>query len=394
MKNLAIIGGGPAALMLAAQIDTAVYKVTIYEKNKAVGRKFLVAGDGGLNLSYNASVHDLGDQFYPREFMSPVLEKFAADELMDWMNAIGVPTFVGSSSRVFPVLDMKPIEVLNKIVDYVISNKVEFQYGMTWTGWSEDGNLCFEGSDDVVCDIAVFAMGGASWKVTGSDGKWGSAFSERGVQILPFRAANCAFGVEWKKNLIDAHRGKPLKNVAVEYGGYISKGELVMTQFGIEGNAMYPLSRRMQDALHEEGSIVFLLDLKPTMSADQILTKYKKSKHLKVTDILSRDINLDRASIGLLKQFSDRETFLNPELLSELIKSVPIVVHSADDIDKAISTLGGIDLSEVDGDFQLKKMPNNYAIGEMLDWYAPTGGYLLQGCFSMGYVLADYLNSQ
>ena len=173
---------------------------------------------------------------------------------------------------------------------------------------------------------------------------------------------------------------------------YLAKGELVISKFGLEGNAIYALSQKIQDNLLTNESTLIYLDLKPTMTIDQIKAKYKNSKRSKVTDILNKDLNLDRISIGLLKQFSDKETFSNPDLLSETIKSVPVIIKSAEEMDKAISTLGGIDLEEVDENFQINKIPNTYAIGEMLDWYAPTGGYLLQGCFSMGFVLAKYLN--
>lgn len=259
-------------------------------------------------------------------------------------------------------------------------------------GWNKDGHLCFDKIEDIASDIVVFALGGASWKVTGSDGKWNKNFEERGVSVLPFRAANCAFGVDWNKRFITTHEGKALKNIALTYNGHFSKGELVISKFGLEGNAIYALSQKIQEKLLTEKSTVIHLDLKPTMTVDQIRAKFKGSKLSKVTDILKKVLNLDSTSIGLLKQFTDKDTFLNNDLLAETIKSVPIIIKSPEALDKAISTLGGIDLDEIDENSQYKKIPNSYAIGEMLDWYAPTGGYLLQGCFSMGFVLAKYLN--
>ncbi len=392
MKNVTIIGGGPAALMLAAQLDTEKYQVTLYEKKKTVGRKFLVAGEGGLNLTYNASSEALISHYFPSEFMSPIIRQFANEDLMRWLNALGVATFIGSSNRVFPDLDLKPIEVLNKIVAYISSKGIKFKLDTKWVGWNAEGHLCFEESEDVVSDIVVFALGGASWKVTGSDGAWRETFKERGVSVRPFRAANCAFGVNWDKHFITIYEGKPLKNIALRYNNHIAKGELVISKFGLEGNAIYALSQMIQESLLTEKNVLLYLDLKPTMTVEQIKTKYKKSQYAKVTDILKKDLNLDGISIGLLKQCSDKNTFLNPHLLAETIKSVPLIIHSADELDKAISTLGGIALEEIDAHFQLKKIPNSYVIGEMLDWSAPTGGYLLQGCFSMGSVLAKHLN--
>ena len=392
MKKVTIIGGGSAALMLAAKLDTEKYKVTMCEKKKTVGRKFLVAGAGGMNLTHNSPLEKLISQYSPSEFMDPVIRQFTNEDLISWLHAHGISTFIGSSNRVFPDLELKPIQVLNRIVELISTNKIEFHPDRKWVGWNEEGLLCFEDFEDVASDIVVFALGGASWKVTGSDGKWSKAFEERGVSVQPFRAANCAFGVAWSKNFITSHEGKPLKNIALTYNDHISKGELVISGFGLEGNAIYALSQKIQDALLIEESVVVHLDLKPTMTVDQIRAKYKSSQLSRATDILKEDLNLDRTSIGLLKQFSEKDTFLDPDLLAETIKSVPIIIHSADELDKAISTLGGIALDEIDENFQLKKIPNAYAIGEMLDWYAPTGGYLLQGCFSMGFVLAKYLN--
>lgn len=394
MKKIAIIGGGPAALMLAAKLNTRKYKVTICERNKAVGRKFLVAGDGGLNLTYNSSIEELVSNYHPSDFIAPTIKKFTNQDLIQWCNDHEIPTFVGSSDRVFPDLEMKPIEVLNKITEAVANNKVDLHLETTWIGVNEEGGLIFEEYEDAMFDVVVYAMGGASWKVTGSDGYWAEDFEDLDIEVIPFRAANCAFGVDWNRNFINTHKGKPVKNVALTFQDQVSKGELVITQFGLEGNALYPLSQKIQDALLTESSITVNLDLKPTMTVDQIKEKYKGSELEKTTDILRKDLNIDRAAIGIIKRFSDKEMFLNPDALAEIIKAIPVVLNAADDLDKAISTLGGISLNEIDENFQLKKLPNSYAIGEMLDWYAPTGGYLLQACFSMGYVLAEHLNAR
>ena len=392
MKKISIIGGGPAALLLAAELDTKKYQVTLFDQKKTVGRKFLVAGEGGLNLTFNAPIEELISQYVPSEFMAPILRQFSHEDWINWMNALEIPTFIGSSNRVFPDLELKPIQVLNKIVEYISTKGVDFQLDTKWVGWNEEGQVCFEAFEEVDSDIVVFAMGGASWKVTGSDGGWAPAFTAREVTVAPFRAANCAFGVEWNKNFITTHEGKPLKNIALTFNEHTAKGELVISKFGLEGNALYALSQKMQEELGTNSSIIIHLDLKPTLTFEQILDKLKNSQQAKMTDTLKEDVNLDRASIGLLKHFSDKETFLNPDLLAATIKAIPVTIQSADELDKAISSLGGIALDEIDENFQFKKIPNAYAIGEMLDWYAPTGGYLLQGCVSMGVVLAKHLN--
>ena len=392
MKNIAIIGGGAAALMFAAEIDTSKYKVTLYEKKKSLGRKFLVAGEGGLNLTFNSSIEELIKQYFPSEFMGNLLRLFSNEDLINWLNNHEVATFIGSSNRVFPEKGIKPIEVLNKIVEQISTKNIDIKCKTEWEGWNKNGDLKFKDNEDLKSDIVVFALGGASWTVTGSDGEWKQIFEKRNIKINTFRAANCAFEVIWDKNFISTHEGKPLKNIALEFENIYSKGELVISKFGLEGNAIYALSQKIQDQLLSKETVTIHLDLKPTLTIDQIKTKYKNSKQSKVTDILNKDLKLDRTAIGILKQFSDKETFSTIDALAKIIKSVPIIIKSADDIDKAISTLGGIDLNEVDEKFQLKKIPNSFVIGEMLDWFAPTGGYLLQGSFSMGFGLAKYLN--
>ena len=393
MKDLAIIGGGPAALMLASQIDITKYNVTIFEKKKTVGRKFLVAGEGGLNLTFDCSIEELINQFSPSDFMEAILRAFTNNDLRNWLKFLDVPTFTGSSNRVFPERGIKPSEVLKKIVNHVNSKNIKFEFNKKWIGWNENKELLFEGGAIVKTDITAFALGGASWKVTGSDGKWQNLFEEKGIDIQPFRAANCAFKVDWNDNFIEIHQGKPLKNIAINFNNNFAKGELVISEFGLEGNAIYALSEKIQHEIRNQKNTTIYLDLKPTMTFSQLKVKYKNSRLSKVTDILKKDLNFDRTAIGILKNFTDKKTFSNPDLLITTIKSVPVIVRNAEEIDKAISTLGGVSLNEVDANFQLKKLPNSYVIGEMLDWYAPTGGYLLQGSFSMGFALAKHLNN-
>lgn len=395
MKTIALIGGGPAALMLAAQIDVTKYHVTLFEKNKALARKFLVAGEGGLNLTYSTGMTDLINQYVPSGFIAPIIHQFSNEDLIKWLHEIGVATYIGSSNRVFPERGIKPIEVLNKIVAHVTSrDNIEIRLNSKWLGWSEDGHLVIEGEQSEPHDIIIFALGGASWKVTGSDGSWGEIFTSKGVQVAPFRAANCAFEVMWRPKFINTHAGKPLKNISLTYQDTTAKGELVITKFGLEGNALYALSQLIQDDLQPNGSTTLQLDLKPMLKLEQIEYKIRNSKQTKTTEILKRDLHLSPTAIGLIKHCTDKESFNEQSRLARSIKSLPITVHAANDIDKAISTLGGIDLNEVDDQLMLYALPNTYVIGEMLDWYAPTGGYLLQGCFSMGYALAKYLNEK
>ncbi len=392
-KQIAIIGGGSAALILAATLNTQRYDVSLYEKKKTTGRKFLVAGEGGLNLTFSAPIDELIQQYHPSAFMEPVIRQCTNDDWRAWLQALGITTFAGSSNRVFPTREWKPAEVLKVLQHAVAENGVKVNHNANWLGWTEEGWLRFDNMPEVRADIVVFALGGASWKVTGSDGGWRDAFLRRGIEVLPFRAANCVFGVNWNEHFIAAHEGKPLKNIALQYDGFTTKGELVITRFGLEGNAIYALSRQLQDGLQEHGSAVIHIDLKPSLTVDRILAKYQSSPLVRVTDILKKTLHLHSTAIALLKQHTDKHTFSHPHLLAAAIKSLPIIIHSSDEMDKAISALGGIALQEVDTHFQLKQLPDTYAIGEMLDWYAPTGGYLLQGCFSMAKALAQHLNT-
>lgn len=392
MKNLTIIGGGPAALMLASTIDTEKFRVTIYDQKKSVGRKFLVAGEGGLNLTFNSELDSLIGQYSPSEFIEQAIRAFSNKDLKAWLKKLDIPTFVGSSNRVFPEKGIKPIDVLNAIVADVKNNGVEFRLNTKWLGWNEKGNLRFDGIDEISSDITVFALGGASWKVTGSDGNWAEIFEDKGIQINPFRAANCAFEVKWQKEFILSNEAKPLKNIALSFNDKRIKGELVISSFGLEGNAIYPLSEKIQNSLAQDETTIVNLDLKPAFEFEQVLNRLNNTRQRKITDVLKKELNLDRTQIAILKHFTTKNTFSNNNLLAEAIKALPIHLYSAGPIDEAISTLGGIDLNEVNNTFELKKVPNSFTIGEMLDWYAPTGGYLLQGCFSMGYYLGKQLN--
>ena len=393
-KSVSIIGGGPAALLLAAFLDSDKFEVTIYEKNKSLGRKFLVAGDGGFNLTHSEPISQFIERYTPSDFLKKSLTDFDNDELQVWLDEIGIPTFIGSSKRVYPVKGIKPIEVLNAIVN-VLSNKgVEIQHEHTWTGWNKDNHLVFNGETEVKSDYSVFALGGGSWKVTGSDGTWIEPLKERGLNVIPFQSSNCAFEFDWPEEFIEKHEGDPLKNIAISCLDKRQKGEVVITKFGLEGNAIYALSPQIREGLNSEQKASVFLDLKPTLTIDELLRKFKKSDLKNTTEILRKELNLSPAQLGLLKTYTSKETFLNPGHLVASIKKLEIEITGLAQLDEAISTIGGLSLKAVDKSFKLKNLKNTYCIGEMLDWDAPTGGYLLQACFSMGVQLARNLNNQ
>lgn len=391
-KSVSIIGGGPAALILAALLDCKKFKVTIYEKNKTLGRKFLVAGKGGFNLTHSEPIGELITRYTPPHFLEKALLDFDNNDLRKWMDSIGIPTYIGSSKRVYPESGIKPISVLKAILDVLTKQNVVIQYQHTWTGWTNENSLVFNTNTAIKSDYTIFAMGGGSWKVTGSDGTWLDLFERESIPIVPFQSSNCAYGVDWPEDFILEYEGSPLKNIAISCLNKRQKGEAVITRFGLEGNAIYALSPQIREELESQQKATILLDMKPTLRYDDLLDKIRKSTFKKTSETLQKEIKLSPAQIGLLKKYLSKETYLNPELLAKNIKNLSIEITGSALLNDAISTTGGIQLHAVDENFQLKNKKSNYCIGEMLDWDAPTGGYLLQACFSMGMHLARHLN--
>ena len=391
-KLVSIIGGGPAALILAALLDCKKFKVTIYEKNKTLGRKFLVAGKGGFNLTHSEPIGELIARYTPPHFLEKALLDFDNNDFRHWIDSIGIPTYIGSSKRVYPESGIKPITVLNAILDVLDKQSVAIQYQHTWKGWTNENDIIFNTDTTIKSDYTIFAMGGGSWKVTGSDGSWLDLFERESIPIVPFQSSNCAYRVDWPEDFILEHEGSPLKNIAISCLNKRQKGEAFITRFGLEGNAIYALSPQIREELENHQKATISLDLKPTLRFEDLLDKIRKSTFKKTSETLQKEVKLSPAQIGLLKKYLSKETYLNPELLAKNIKNLSVEITGTGILNDAISTTGGIQLSAVDENFQLKNKKSNYCIGEMLDWDAPTGGYLLQACFSMGMHLARHLN--
>jgi len=390
-KQISIIGGGPSAMLFACFIDTTKYEVHLYEQNKSLGRKFLVAGKGGFNLTHSETIDEMIERYTPTNFLKNALLNFSNKDLREWLDSIGISTFIGSSKRVYPVDNIKPIEVLKAIETQIKNNGVQLHYENKWIGWS-DGNLLFENQIKKEADIVVFGLGGGSWKVTGSKGDWLDVFNSKGVNIKSFYPSNCAYKVNWSNKFLTENEGQPLKNIQISCQDKAQKGEAVITKFGIEGNAIYGLSPQIRNQLTRQNQAIISIDFKPLNTHEQLLEKYTKSKEKTIVNILKRDLKLSQVQINLLKTYLSKRKFTNSKCLINTIKAFKLSLSGVGDIDKAISTVGGIDIISVDENYQLKQIPNHYCIGEMLDWDAPTGGYLLQACFSMGKYLADYLN--
>ena len=392
-KTVSIIGGGPAALILAALLDCQKFNVTIYEKNKTLGRKFLVAGKGGFNLTHSEPISELIARYTPPHFLEKALLDFDNDDFRKWIGTIGIPTYIGSSKRVYPESGIKPITVLNAILGVLAKQGVTIQFQHTWTGWTSNDAVVFNSDTAIKSDYTIFAMGGGSWKVTGSDGTWLKLFEKESIPVIPFQSSNCAYRVNWSEDFILEHEGSPLKNIAISCLNKRQKGEAVITRFGLEGNAIYALSPQIREELQSQQKAIVFLDMKPTLRSDDLLQKIKKSTFKKTSETLQKEVKLSPAQIGLLKKYLSKETYLNPTQLAQNIKKLSIEITGSALLNDAISTTGGIQLQAVDENFQLKNKKYNYCIGEMLDWDASTGGYLLQACFSMGMHLARHLNN-
>ncbi|MGR7812916.1 NAD(P)/FAD-dependent oxidoreductase [Lacinutrix undariae] len=390
-KQIAIIGGGPSAFLLAAFLDTEKFDITIYEKNKTAGRKFLVAGKGGFNLTHSEPILQLIERYTPSVFLKNALLDFSNTDFRNWLSKIGITTYVGSSKRVYPEVGIKPIEVLNTILKHLKNRGITIKYEHTFLGWNTHNSPIINNTA-ITTDYSVFALGGGSWKVTGSDGSWIDTFSEKNSVTQPFKASNCAFKINWSSNFIKKHEGKPLKNIAIACAEKTQKGEAVITTFGLEGNAIYALSPQIRTELAANQKAIVLIDFKPTLTLQNVLSKIITSNYRSTTDILKKDLKLSASQIDLLKTYLSKTDYLTAETLAKNIKKFPLIIENTSEIDEAISTVGGIDLEAVSKNFELQNLPNQFCIGEMLDWDAPTGGYLLQACASTGVYLARYLN--
>ncbi|KGL63961.1 aminoacetone oxidase family FAD-binding enzyme [Polaribacter sp. Hel1_85] len=390
-KTISIIGSGPSSLLLAAFLDVKKFDITIYEKNKTAGRKLLVAGKGGFNLTHSEPITEFIKRYTPSDFLENSILNFTNDDFRNWLHIIGVPTFIGSSKRVYPKEGIKPITVLNTILNHIKEKGIIFKYEHTFSGWDTQNNLIIN-DKTITSNYTVFSLGGASWKVTSSDGSWLEKFQKKEVKTIPFQASNCAFKVDWKSDFINQNEGNPLKNIAIYCSEKKQKGEAVITKFGLEGNAIYGLSPQIREQLKSQEKAIIYIDFKPTLTLENLTTKILNSTFKNTTQVLKKELKLSNSQIDLLKTHLTKEAYLDSKLLSENIKKFPLEIIDLGVLDEAISTVGGIDLNAVDSNFQLDKIKNQYCIGEMLNWDAPTGGYLIQACASSGVYLANHLN--
>jgi len=277
-KQIAIIGGGTSAFLLAAFLDMDRFTVTIYEKNKTFGRKFLVAGKGGFNVTHSEPMEQFIKRYTPNDFLDKALLNFTNVDFRNWLAKIGIPTRVGSSKRVYPKESIKPIELLRAILKFLKEKGVVFKYEHIFSDW-DNQNSPIINNKIIETDYTVFSLGGGSWKVTGSDGKWLRVFSEKGIKTKVFRASNCAYQINWDTDFIKKNEGTPLKNIAISCNNIMQKGEVVITKFGVEGNAIYGLSPQIRKQLDANSEATIFIDFKLLLTLEKILSKIKLSKY-------------------------------------------------------------------------------------------------------------------
>jgi uncharacterized flavoprotein (TIGR03862 family) len=391
-NDVAVIGAGPAGLMAAEVLAQGGAKVTIYDAMASAGRKFLMAGRGGLNLTHSEALPEFLARYgAAKSHLAPSIEAFPPDALRAWSEALGQPTFVGSSGRVFPQA-FKASPLLRAWLRRLDAMGVQLVLRHRWSGWSDDGHLLFQTSDGqhaVDARVAVLALGGASWPRLGSDGGWVETLVARGVLVAPLLPSNCAFGVRWSPVFQERHAGFPLKGVALRFGDSTVRGEVMLTQTGIEGAPVYALSASLRAEIQAHGSAVLFVALRPDMSTPELTARLSRPRgKSSLATHLRKKLNLTPAGIGLIQEaalaLGDPLTLMPMDELAVNVNSVPVLLTSIAPIARAISTAGGIAFDELDADFMIRRLPGVFAAGEMLDWEAPTGGYLLQASFATG----------
>jgi uncharacterized flavoprotein (TIGR03862 family) len=390
--NVAIIGAGPAGLMAAEVLSQGGAGVTVYDAMPSVGRKFLLAGRGGLNLTHSESLLAFVTRYgAAASHLAPAIDAFPPDALRAWSEALGQPTFVGSSGRVFPQ-GFKASPLLRAWLRRLDASGVQFALRHRWTGWNADGHLLFatpDGQRMIDARATVLALGGASWPRLGSDGTWVGTLAAKGVAIAQLKPANCGFTVAWSDIFRDRFEGHPLKGIALSFASRNLRGEAVITRTGIEGGAIYALSADLREAIIEREQATLNINLLPDIKPDELIARLSAPRGKQsFSNWLRKAAHLSPVAIGLLQEAAIESgvslASLSPGSLAGSINALPIQLNGVAPIARAISTAGGISFDELDASFMIRRLPGVFAAGEMLDWEAPTGGYLLQASFATG----------
>ena len=390
MSRVAVIGAGPAGLMAAEVLSIGGASVDVFDAMPSAGRKFLLAGKGGLNLTH-AEPFDLFVSRYSagRPWLERLVREFGPQDLRAWAQGLGIATFVGTSNRVFPA-EMKAAPLLRAWLHRLRAAGVCFHMRHRFAGWDEGGDLRFEtraGGQTTRADAVVLALGGASWPRLGSDGAWAPLLQRRGVDIAPLLPANCGFDVAggWSEYFASRFAGQPFKSVAIRFGAFHRQGEFVATATGVEGSLIYAVSAGLRDRIRAEGAATFELDLLTAKTPEQVLSEvaHPRGSRSLASHLKSR-LGLEGIKLALLHELLPKDDLRDPARLARAIKGLPVTVNAARPIAEAISTAGGVRFEGLDDRLMARSLPGVFCAGEMLDWEAPTGGYLLTACFATG----------
>ncbi|MGG5290247.1 TIGR03862 family flavoprotein [Pseudomonas shirazensis] len=401
---VAVIGAGPAGLMAAEALAASGVAVQVFDAMPSVGRKFLLAGVGGMNITHSEPYPAFVGRYAERSSeIDALLRGFDADALRQWIHGLGIETFVGTSGRVFPT-DMKAAPLLRAWLKRLRDSGVVIHTRHRWLGWNAEGALRIaypQGELVVQADAVVLALGGGSWARLGSDGAWLPLLAERAVDISPLQPSNCGFEVAgWSELLVSKFAGAPLKNIALAMpGSPPRKGEFILTAQGVEGSLVYAWSAPVREAINREGRATLLLDLLPDKPVDKIAQALAKPRGSRsMAKHLHSQLGIDGVKAGLLRELTDQATFADPLALAAAIKALPIELVRTRPLDEAISSAGGVRFAGLDEGLMLRQLPGVFCAGEMLDWEAPTGGYLLTACFASGLragkAAAEWLNAR
>ncbi|HEX6736232.1 MAG TPA: TIGR03862 family flavoprotein [Azonexus sp.] len=390
MRRVAVVGGGPAGLMAAEQLaGIPGLAVDVFEAMPSPGRKFLMAGKGGMNITHSEPAAVFRQRYGARQVeLAPLLEAFGAEQLRAWIHGLGIDTFVGTSGRVFPT-EMKAAPLLRTWLQRLRAAGVRLHVRHRWLGWNADGALRFatpDGEIAVAAEATVLALGGGSWRKLGSDGAWVPLLAARGLPVAPLRPANCGFAVDWSAHFRERFAGEPVKPVVASFAGRTLPGEFNITEHGIEGGLIYAFSAALRDALEHAGHAALTLDLAPGRSLERLQADLARPRGRdSLASHLRRRAGIEGVKAGLLRELLSADLLQQTDRLAGTLKALPLPVVAPRPLDEAISTAGGLCFEALDAHLMIRSLPGVFCAGEMLDWEAPTGGYLLTACFASGH---------